>query len=144
MIGGESAESFIHQVLNSTRADFRRQLLWLDQDAFIYLVNVTMEMRTIDDRRFIKVAEIVALCFIKVAEIIAISLYIFARGAIYRGVEIQFQHSPSTISTYHSQVLETLVNLFADIIRSYRSQDEVPPEITQKSGFYWLYFKVRC
>ncbi|KAJ8432029.1 hypothetical protein Cgig2_026732 [Carnegiea gigantea] len=118
MIGVESGGSFIHQVLNSTWADICRQLLQLDRDAFINLVNVIIERRAIDEGRFIKIAEIVAL-----------SLHIFTRCASYRDVEIRFRHSPSTISTYHNQVLETLVKLFADIVRPYRSQDEVPPEI---------------
>ena len=120
-------------MLNSTRADFCRQLLRLDRDAFIHLVNVIIETCAIDEGRFIKVAEIVAL-----------SLYIFARGASYRDVQIRFWHSPSTISTYHNQLLETLLKLSADIVRPYRSQDEVAPEIAQKPGFYWPYFKVRC
>ncbi|KAJ8432992.1 hypothetical protein Cgig2_029442 [Carnegiea gigantea] len=98
MIGEESGGAFIHRVLNSTREDFCR--------------------RAIDERRFIKIAEIVAL-----------SLYIFARGASYRDVEIRFRHSPSTVSTYHNQVLETLVKLSADIARPYRSPDEVSPEL---------------
>ena len=133
MIGEESGGAFIYQVLNSTREDFCRQLLRLDRDAFIHLVNVIIERRATDEGRFIKIAEIVA-----------VSLYIFARGASYRDVEIRFRHSPSTVSTYHNQVLETLVKLSADIVRPYRSPDEVSPEITQKLGFYWPYFKVRC
>lgn len=56
-------------------------------------------------------------------------------------MQIRFQHSPSTISTYHNQLLETLVTLSADIVRPYCSQDEVPLEIAQKPGFYWPYFK---
>ena len=133
MIGEESGGAFIHRVLNSTREYFCRQLLRLDRDTFIHLVNVIVESRAIDEGRFIKIAEIVAL-----------SLYIFARGASYRDLEIRFRHSPSTVSTYHNQVLETLVKLSADIVRSYRSPDEVSPEIAQKPGFYWSYFKVRC
>lgn len=89
-----------------------------------------IESRAIDEGHFIKIAEIVAL-----------SLYIFARGASYHDVENRLQHSPSTISTYHNQVLETLVKLSADIVRPYRSQDEVSLEITQKSGFYCPYFR---
>ena len=129
MIGGESGGSFMHRVLNSTRADFCRQLLWLDQDAFIHLVNFIIERRAIDEGRFIKIAEIVALC-----------LYITS----YCDVEIRFRHSSSTIRTYHNQALETLVKLSANIVRPYRSQDKVPPEIAQKPGFYWPYFKVHC
>jgi len=132
MIGEESGGAFIHRVLNSTREDFCRQLLRLDRDTFIHLVNVIVESRAIDEGRFIKIAEIVA-----------VSLYIFARGASYRDVEIRFPHSLSTVSTYHNQVLETLVKLSADIVRPYRSPDEVSPEIAQKPGFYWPYFKVR-
>ena len=132
IIGGESGGPFIHRVLNSTREEFCRRLLRLDQDAFIHLVNVIVERRAINEGRFIKVAEIVAQ-----------SLYIFARGASYRDVQIRFQHSPSTTSTYHNQVLEALVTLSADIVRPYRSQDEVAPEIAQKPGFYWPYLKVR-
>ena len=112
-------------MLNSTRVDFCRQLLRLDRDAFIHLVNVIIDSRAIDEG-----------CFIKKTEIVALSLYIFARGASYRDVEIRFRHSPSTISTYHNQVLETLVKLSADIIRPHRSPDEVSPEIAQKPGFY--------
>ncbi|KAJ8421346.1 hypothetical protein Cgig2_027954 [Carnegiea gigantea] len=133
MIGEESGGTFIHRVLNGCQTDFCRQLLRLDQDAFIHLVNVIIEKRLIDEGRFIKTAEIVA-----------ISLYIFARGASYRDVEIQFRHSPSTIGNYHNQVLEALVKLYVDIVRPYQSQDEVPPEIAQKPGFYWPYFNVRC
>ncbi|KAJ8424846.1 hypothetical protein Cgig2_009134 [Carnegiea gigantea] len=132
-IGEESGGAFIHRVLNSTREDFCQQLLRLERDAFIHLVNVIIESRAIDEG-----------CFIKIAEIVALSLYIFARGASYHDVEIRFRHSPSTVSTYHNQVLETLVKLSTDIIRPYRSPPEVSPEIAQKLGFYWPYFKVRC
>ncbi|KAJ8419782.1 hypothetical protein Cgig2_006923 [Carnegiea gigantea] len=33
------------------------------------------------------------------------------------------------------------LKLFAFIVRPHRSEDEVPPEIAQKSGFYWPYFR---
>ncbi|KAJ8434569.1 LOW QUALITY PROTEIN: hypothetical protein Cgig2_014400 [Carnegiea gigantea] len=133
IIGDESGRTFIHRVLNGYRAYVCRQLLRLDRDAFIHLVNVIIEKCLIDEGRFIKVVEIVAT-----------SLYIFTRGASYRYVEIRFRHSRSTISNYHNQVLEALVKLSVNIVRPYRSQDEVPPKIAQKPGFYWPYFKARC
>ncbi|KAJ8434074.1 hypothetical protein Cgig2_007589 [Carnegiea gigantea] len=57
MIGGESGGAFIHRVLNSTQEDFYRQLLRLDRDAFIHLLNVIIERRSIDEGRFIKIVE---------------------------------------------------------------------------------------
>ena len=44
--------------------------------------------------------------FLKAVEIVEISLYIFAREASHRDVQIRFQHSPLTISKHHSQVLQ--------------------------------------
>ena len=80
--------------------------------------------------------------FVKVAEIVAMTLFRLGRGASYRETEDRFQHSPSTVGKYDKQVLDSLVQLSADIIRPHQSQDEVPAEILMKKGFYWLFFKV--
>lgn len=108
MIGGESGAPFIHQVLYGNRPNFCHQLLHLNRDAFVHPVNVMIEKQLLDEG-----------CFLKVVEIVVISLYIFARGASYRDVQIQFPHSPSTISKYHNQILQALVNLSVDIVRLY-------------------------
>jgi len=80
--------------------------------------------------------------FIKVAEIIAMSLFIFARGASYREVEDRFQHCPATVGIYHHQVLEAFVKLSADVIRPFQSQHTVHNNIVCSPRFYWPFFKV--
>ncbi|KAJ8431350.1 hypothetical protein Cgig2_002073 [Carnegiea gigantea] len=94
MIGRESGARFIHRVLYGNRLDFYHQLLRLDRDAFIHLVNLMIEKQLLDEGHYLKVAEIVA-----------IGLYILTREASYCDVQIQFPHSPSSISKYHNQVL---------------------------------------
>ncbi|KAJ8431551.1 LOW QUALITY PROTEIN: hypothetical protein Cgig2_029580 [Carnegiea gigantea] len=49
--------------------------------------------------------------------------------ASYREAKDRFQYSSSTIGKYHKQVLDGLVKLSSDIIRSYQSQDESPAKI---------------
>ncbi|KAJ8432408.1 hypothetical protein Cgig2_013822 [Carnegiea gigantea] len=43
-------------------------------------------------------------------------------------------------SSYNNQLLQALAKLSIDIVRPYRSQHQVPPEIAEKWGF----FKVLC
>ncbi|KAJ8434514.1 LOW QUALITY PROTEIN: hypothetical protein Cgig2_030137 [Carnegiea gigantea] len=108
--GGKGGSMFIHQVSYGNRPDCCRQLVRLEIDAFTHLVNVMIEEQLLDKGSFVKVAEIVA-----------ISLYFFTRGASYRDVQIRLPHSPSTISKYHNQVLQALVNLSIDIVKPHQS-----------------------
>ena len=132
-VGGESGAQYVHRLLSGNRPDLCRKVLRLENDAFIHLVRLFMERGLLQEGRFLKAAEIVAM-----------TLFRLARGASYREIEDRFQHSPSTISVYHKQVLNGLVQLSSDIVRPYQSQDEVPVEIFQRKGFYWPFFQVHC
>ncbi|KAJ8438634.1 LOW QUALITY PROTEIN: hypothetical protein Cgig2_016380 [Carnegiea gigantea] len=132
-IGGESGAQYIHRLLSGNHPNLCRKVLRLEKDAFTHLVSIFMERGLLEEGHFVRAADIVAM-----------TLFRLARGASYREAEDRFQHSPSTIGKYHKQVLDSLVQLSADIVRSYQSQDEVAPEILQKKGFYWPFFKVCC
>ncbi|KAJ8435024.1 hypothetical protein Cgig2_013674 [Carnegiea gigantea] len=108
----------LEQISSLNRLDFCWKLLRLEQDAFIYLVKIMIEKELLDEESFLKATKIVA-----------ITLYILSRGASYGDIEIRFLHSPSTISLYHNQVLQALVNLSINIIGPYQSQHQVPLEI---------------
>ena len=82
----------------------------IQRDVFIALVNIFIERNYLQEGRFIKAAEILAM-----------SLFIFARGASYREVEDRFQHCPATVGIYHHQVFEEFVKLSADVIRPFES-----------------------
>ncbi|KAJ8432499.1 hypothetical protein Cgig2_003576 [Carnegiea gigantea] len=128
---GESGAKNIHRLLNGNRPDLCHKVRHLDEDVFTHLVNIFIEKCLLKESHFIKAAEIVA-----------ITLFVLARGVSSPEGEDRFQHSPSTISKYHKQVLDGLVKLSSDIIRPYQSQDELPAKIFQKQGFYWPFFKV--
>jgi len=132
-IGRESGARYVHRLLTGNRPDLRRTVLRLEKDDFTHLVSIFMGRGLLEEGRFVRAAEIVAM-----------TLFRLARGASYREAEDRFQHSPSTIGKYHKQVLDGLVQLSADIIRPFQSQDEVAPEILHKKGFYWPFFKVCC
>jgi len=61
MIAGESGATFIHRVLYGNHPNFCHHLLRLKRDAFIHPVNVMIEKQLLDERCFLKVAEIVAI-----------------------------------------------------------------------------------
>ncbi|KAJ8437317.1 hypothetical protein Cgig2_015048 [Carnegiea gigantea] len=61
---------------------------------------------------------------------------------MYRDVEIRSPHSPSSINKCHNQVLHALLKLSIDIVRTYQIEHQIHPEITKKSGFFWLFFVV--
>ncbi|KAJ8434238.1 hypothetical protein Cgig2_031902 [Carnegiea gigantea] len=131
-IGGESGAQYIHRLLSGNRPDLCRKVLRLEKDAFTYLVSIFMERGLLEEGHFVRAVEIVAMTFR------------LARGASYQEAEDRFQHSPSTIGKYHKQILDGLAQFSVDIVRPYQSQDEVAPEILQKKGFYWPFFKVCC
>ncbi|KAJ8423138.1 hypothetical protein Cgig2_016491 [Carnegiea gigantea] len=124
-IGGGNGAQYIHRLLSRNHPNLHRKVLRLEKDTFTHLVSIFIERGLLEEGRFVKAAEIVAM-----------TLFRLARGASYQEAEDRFQHSPSTIGKYHKQVLHGLVQLSSDIVRSYQSQDEVPAEILQKNGFY--------
>lgn len=108
-----------------------QRTLRIDKYIFKNLANVLREKGLLSDSRFVHVEEQVGIC-----------LYIVAKGQSYRDTACTFQHSISTISIYFRAVLKALVSLSINIIRPYRSFNEIPPEIEDKS-LYWPYFKVK-
>ncbi|KAJ8438086.1 hypothetical protein Cgig2_025491 [Carnegiea gigantea] len=128
-IGGESGANYIHRLLSGNHPNLYRKVLRIEKDVFTHLVSIFMERGLLKDGRFVTAAEIVA-----------ITLFILVRGASYRETENRFQRSPSMIGKYH-KVLDGLMQLSADIVRLYQSQDELPAEILQKKDFYWSFFK---
>ena len=76
-IGGESGANYIHRFLYENRPDLCHKLLRLDRDVFIHLISMFMERGLLKGGRFVKAVGLVA-----------ITLFILARGASYRDVEI--------------------------------------------------------
>ena len=109
-LGGGSGSQYIHRWLFGNRPDMCRKVLRLERDAFISLVKIFIVRNYLQEGRFIRTAEILAM-----------SLFIFARGASYREAEDRFQHCPSTVGRYHHAVLEGFVKLSADVVRLYAS-----------------------
>ena len=64
------------------------------------------------------------------------SIYL-GQGACYRDVKDKFKRDIAVVQCYHAQVLEELVKLSADVIRSYQNFIIVPTEIMNSNGLYW-------
>jgi len=57
---------------------------------------------------------------VMIPEQVGICLFILAKGACYRDVKDKFKRGTAVVQCYHAQVLEELVKLSADVIRSYQ------------------------
>jgi len=78
-IGAESGAQYIHRLLTGNRPDLCRKVLWLEKDDFTHLVSIFMERGLLEEGRFVRAAEIVAM-----------TLFRLARGASYQEAEDRF------------------------------------------------------
>ncbi|XP_021738191.1 uncharacterized protein LOC110704682 [Chenopodium quinoa] len=127
-LGGESGSEYINRLLHA-HPDLCKEQLRLDRNTFVDLVTCMKNKNLLSDGRYISVAEQ-----------LGIFLYIMAKGSSYRDAAGRFQHSIATIGLYFKQVLEAMVHLSTEIIKSYQSLTVVPKKIGDSTK-YWPYFK---
>ncbi|KAJ8441407.1 LOW QUALITY PROTEIN: hypothetical protein Cgig2_002366 [Carnegiea gigantea] len=91
MIGDESGTNFNHRVLQISNIECCVVIVMTFIANFCTLNEMLLFISIMIERELLYEVEIVAT-----------TLFIFIRGVCYRDVEIEFVHSPSTISKYHN------------------------------------------
>ena len=107
MRGGKSRGKFIHRVVYE-EPDTCKEQLCLTSECFIELVNPLIDRGSLRDGKKINVPEQVGMC-----------LFILAEGACYHDAKDKFKLDIAVVQRYHTEVLQELVKLSADVIRLY-------------------------